>query len=191
MPLTKEHKKESKQKILKSAFQLFTIKGFKLVTIDMLMTNCGLTRGAFYSHFTSKSEVYNESLKYAATETILTQLKPKNITDKSWLTLLLDGYLSLDHINGIRPCPLAFLATDVVNRNNETKDTYATIFDGMNNAIMTYTQKYSLCTKEDILAVTSMIIGAVAICRTIKDPKSISNILKACRLEAGRKLGGI
>jgi AcrR family transcriptional regulator len=190
MPLSKDHKKESKQKILKSAFQLFTLKGYELVTIDMLMKNCGLTRGAFYLHFSSKSALYNESLEYAAAETTLAQLKPKDITDKLWMTLLLDGYLSVEHVNGTRPCPLAFLANDVVNRNNNTKGTYTDIYEGMNSAIMSYTQKYSSCTKEDILAVTSMIIGAVAICRTINNEKTIFNILKACRVDAGKKLGG-
>ena len=54
MPYSKAHKNSTREKILESAFKLFAIKGFKGITIDDLMNNCGLTRGAFYAHFSSK-----------------------------------------------------------------------------------------------------------------------------------------
>jgi AcrR family transcriptional regulator len=55
MPYTKEHKENTHKKILESAFRLFTVKGFNSVTVDQVMNGCGLTRGAFYAHFTSKA----------------------------------------------------------------------------------------------------------------------------------------
>jgi len=191
MPYSKEHKEQTKQKILQSAFQLFTTKGFDSVTVNELMMNCSLTRGAFYAHFTSKAALYTESLKYAASESKLAELKIHNISDENWLRELLDGYLSIEHVKGTRPCPLAFLATDIVTRDSESKLAYANAYTSMNELIMAYAKTYTNCNTDDILALTAMIIGAVAISRTIEDDEVVNKLLVSCRQEAGIKLGGI
>jgi len=191
MPYSKEHKEQTRQKILQSAFQLFTTKGFDGVTVNELMKNCKLTRGAFYAHFTSKAALYTESLQHAASESKLAQLNTDNISDKNWLKELLDGYLSVEHVNGTRPCPLAFLATDIITRDSESKLAYASAFTGMNKLIMTYAKTYTNCDTDEILALTAMIIGAVAISRTIEDNDVVNKLLTSCRQEAGIKLGGI
>lgn len=85
MPYTKTHKNQTREKILDSSFTLFAIKGFEGVTIDDLMNNCGLTRGGFYAHFTSKAELYREALKYRASSTKLAGLKPEGTSNKQWL----------------------------------------------------------------------------------------------------------
>ena len=191
MPYTKKHKDKTRKKILQSAFQLFTAKGFDRVTVNELMENCGLTRGAFYAHFSGKAALYNESLKFAASSSKLSELKPKNMSDKEWLGQLLDGYLSLDHVKGIRPCPLAFLATDIVTQDQEAKETYSSVYEDMNKAIMAYVKTFYSCHQDKILSVTSMVIGAVAISRTLEDQEMILKLLTSCRLEAGKILGGI
>ncbi|MCF2911198.1 TetR/AcrR family transcriptional regulator [Pseudoalteromonas sp. DL2-H2.2] len=191
MPYTKEHKNKTREKILDSAFRQFVLKGFEGVTIDELMSNCGLTRGAFYAHFTSKAELYREALNFAASGTKLANLKPEDLSNKQWLCMLLNEYLSLDHVKGKNPCPLAFLVTDINMKNDEANIAYANTFYGMNAAIMQYAKSYTECDEQDILSVTAMIIGAVAIARKLQDLESIHSLLEACRREAGAKLGGI
>ncbi|WP_445360281.1 TetR/AcrR family transcriptional regulator [Microbulbifer sp. EKSA005] len=191
MPYTKEHKEATRKRILESAFRLFTVKGFDGVTVNGVMKDCGLTRGAFYAHFNSKAVLYRESLKFAVNGTKLAELKPDGTTDKEWLCLLLDGYLSLEHVRGKYPCPLAFLATDIVMHDEETKATYANVYNGMNKAILEYARSYVDCSEDDILSVTAMLIGAVAIARTMRNENSVTKLLQACRQEAGLKLGGI
>jgi AcrR family transcriptional regulator len=191
MPYTEKHKNKTRRKILESSFRLFAVKGFEGVTIDDLMSNCGLTRGGFYAHFTSKAELYSEALKFAVSGTKLANLKPSKLSDKQWLSLLLDEYLSVEHVNGRHPCPLAFLATDINIKNNEANAAYANTYLGMNRAIMQYAKTYADCDEKDILAVTAMMIGTVAIARTLQDQDSVDSLLVACRREAGRKLGGI
>jgi len=191
MPYTKTHKNKTRERILENSFRLFALKGFKAVTINELMNSCELTRGGFYAHFTSKAELYSETLKYAASSTKLASLKPNNLSSKQWLCLLLDEYLSLEHVNGKNPCPLAFLVTDVNIKNAEVNMAYANSYSAMNKAIMHYANDYSDCDEGDILSVTAMIIGAVAIARTLQQQDSIEILLATCRREAGVKLGGI
>jgi Transcriptional regulator len=193
MPYTKAHKKNTREKILESSFRLFAMKGFEGVTIDDLMNNCGLTRGAFYAHFKSKAELYSEALKFRASSTKLANLKPEGISNKQWLSLLLNTYLSLEHVKGERSlsCPLAFLATDINMQDKAIKIAYADVYYGMNTAIMEYASSYCDCDEQDVFSVTAMMIGAVAIARTLQSQDSIENLLVACRREAGMKLGGI
>ena len=169
------------------------MKGFEGVTIDDLMNNCGLTRGAFYAHFKSKAELYSEALKFRASSTKLANLKPEGISNKQWLSLLLNTYLSLEHVKGERSlsCPLAFLATDINMQDKAIKIAYADVYYGMNTAIMEYASSYCDCDEQDVFSVTAMMIGAVAIARTLQSQDSIENLLVACRREAGMKLGGI
>lgn len=193
MPYSKTHKNKTRERILDSAFRLFAINGFKGVTIDDLMSNCGLTRGAFYAHFTSKEELYREALKFRASNTKLASLKPEGVSNKQWLSLLLNKYLSSEHVKGDQSlsCPLAFLAIDINMQNESIKTAYAETYHGMNTAIMEYASGYADCDEQDILSVTAMMIGAVAIARTLQNENSIENLLAACRREAGIKLGGI
>lgn len=191
MPYSKAHKAQTRNKILESAFMLFTTQGFDGVTVDVIMENCDLTRGAFYAHFKSKAMLYGESIKFAACNTKLAGSKPTQTSDKKWLQNMLDGYLSITHVNGSKPCPLAFLATDIATSNPEAKRAYAGVYYGMNNAILHYANSYTTCTKNQILSLTAMIIGAVAIARTLDDKEVITNLLTSCRIDAGLILGGI
>ena len=193
MPYKKEHKQKTREVILNSSFQLFATKGFGGVTIDELMSHCGLTRGAFYAHFTSKAELYRETLKYRANSTRLAKLKPETISNKQWLASLLDAYLSLEHVRGesTLSCPLAFLATDINMQDDTTQEAYADVYYDMNNAILEYAKDYTDCSEEDILSVTAMMIGAIAIGRTLQNENSIKRLINSCRREAGIKLGNI
>ena len=155
------------------------------------MLDCSLTRGAFYAHFNSKSDLYSEALKFSATHSELAKEKPKGISSRDWLSLLLDRYLSIEHVNGEKPCPLAFLATDVAIRNQTAKNAYARSYKNMNKIIMAYAGTASTCNEENILSLTSMIIGAVAVSRTIEDDSLIKNILTSCRQQSRQILGGI
>lgn len=191
MPYSQEHKEKTRKKILNSARELFSKRGFDSVTVNEIMEACSLTRGAFYAHFSGKSNLYSEALKYSAMNSELTKKKPKNISSKQWLSQLLDAYLSVEHVRGEEPCPLAFLATDIVSRDKAAKDAYAEAYKKMNEIIMDYAGVDATCKEGNIISLTSMIIGAVAISRTIDDRRSVENILRSCRQQTRLILGEI
>ncbi len=189
MPYPRDHKEKTRQKILTAAFRLFSMHGFEGVTIDELMASCGLTRGAFYAHFSGKAELYQQALSFSASDTILAGPRPKKMSSKRWLSEMLGHYLSIEHIEGHRPCPLAFLATDVTTQNDQTRQTYAEIYAEMNRAIFAIANEFGDCQEKDIPAITAMMIGAVAIARTMNNSKQASDLLACCRKEISSKLG--
>ncbi len=56
------HRDKIRGQIVDSARRLFNRNGFENVSIDAIMAHAGLTRGAFYSYFESKSDLYAEVL---------------------------------------------------------------------------------------------------------------------------------
>lgn len=185
MPYSKSHKETTRKKILNSAITLFSTRGFDQVSIDDLMKNAGLTRGAFYAHFKSKQAVYAKAIIAGAKKSRITHQKPKNITQDEWTKDLLFGYLSEDHITQkISPCPLAFLVTDIANNEDEVKTTYTRMYKMLNKTIqaqLTKSTKGESPTEQEIFATTAMMIGSVAIGRALNDDEMTKNLLASCR----------
>ncbi len=190
MPLSEKHKEQSKKKILASAFDLFTKNGFDNVSIDQIMKNAGLTRGAFYAHFSSKKSLYKESISYSTLTSSLLKPKDNKLSDKQWLEQLLQEYLSPKHVKGVSTtrCPLAFLTTDIALRDATIRSTYSDIYKGMNNRLLDHTKSYSDCDAEKMLAITAMIIGGVAIGRALNDEELAQKLLASCYTTANELL---
>ena len=54
--------KETKKKLLEAAEDCFTKYGFHASSVDIICKTAGMSKGAFYHHFTSKQELYLEML---------------------------------------------------------------------------------------------------------------------------------
>lgn len=181
MPYSPDHKQQSRIKILDSAFSCFAQKGFNNTSIDEIMEQANMTRGAFYAHFTSKSELYEQAMLAGAHNSPISKSKPDNIKDQDWIHQLIKGYLSEHHIQQKSPsCPLAFLVTDVAVREAPVRKTYTRIFAGMNNSLGKRLKTVRENDKQQVYAITSMLIGAVAICRALDDRKLRKTVLTAC-----------
>ena len=62
MPPSRKHHNRIRDLVLKSAGRLFNRHGFNEVSIDDVMAETGLTRGSFYCYFSSKSDLYAQSV---------------------------------------------------------------------------------------------------------------------------------
>lgn len=190
MPYSKEHKQQSRQRILYSAAKLFTAKGFDNTSIDEVMADANMTRGAFYAHFSSKSELYAHALQHAAANNIIAQPKPCDMPEQLLIENILRSYLSLAHIRNDMPCPLAFLVTDVVNKDPQVRQAYTQAYKGMNLQLLKYTKTYSTCSRDTLLAVTAMMIGGVAVGRALDDKATRKKLLSSCQQVARSLLNG-
>jgi len=62
--LTREEKRqETKEKLLRSAEQLFNQGGYEKASVDLIAENAGFSKGAFYSNFESKEAIFLELLE--------------------------------------------------------------------------------------------------------------------------------
>ncbi|MCM8856168.1 MAG: TetR/AcrR family transcriptional regulator [Candidatus Thiodiazotropha sp.] len=189
MPYTLQHKKASRQRILESAARSFLYLGYERTGINEIMHDAGMTRGAFYAHFNSKSELYDKALTYAAANGRFMAYHKNDKVGSAWLKGMLEGYLSQEHFEGAEtPCPLAFIVTDIANREPEVRQTYTRIYKRMNRLIAHYTENKSDKNNDEVFALTALMIGGVALSRAVDDPGLADRLLASCRQAAVRLL---
>lgn len=186
MPLTKEHKQQSREKMLSSAIELFSRRGYDNVSIDDVTMQAGLTRGAFYAHFKSKSDLYAQAIRQASKNNAITQEHFKGAQGKAFIRKIIDGYLSSEHVTGaISPCPLAFLATDVANKDDTIRSVYTEVFRNLSALMKAESELPTKGDQRDVMLATSaMMIGGVVIARALTDTRLADQLLKSCRTVA-------
>jgi len=183
MPLSKDHKQRSKQRILDSAVALFSKYGFNKVSINEIMEHAQLTRGGFYAHFGSKEELYAEAVIKASQNSKIFEANETLACDREFIQALINGYLNKNHISQKSPpCPLAFLATDVANEEKQVREVYTKIFKGFVNMMNARAiNKTTTKTENQMMALAAMMIGGVAVGRVLTDNKLVDELLESCR----------
>jgi AcrR family transcriptional regulator len=63
-----EKKPETRRRLLEAAAQVFIRRGFQGASVEEICAEAGFTRGAFYSNFESKEEMFVELLQERAYE---------------------------------------------------------------------------------------------------------------------------
>lgn len=174
MAWSKNHKENTKDKILTSAAALFTHHGFENVSIDQVMANAKLTRGAFYAHFKSKSDLYAQAIIKASSLASVKSLTSSQPT----LAEISHHYLSTDHRDEVinSPCPLAFLVTDITQQNEIVKNAYTEVFKGFLSNTSHLSVNYT-----NALQNAALMIGGLALAKAINDEKLSNELLIACQ----------
>lgn len=179
MPYAPDHKPKTRERILTSAAQLFTQFGYERVSIDQIMAHAGLTRGAFYSHFPDKSTLYAAALQHTSYERF--RRYRQEMDAGASLAHLIEGYLHPDHVNATTsPCALAFLISDISQRDTQVRETYTHVYKNLLNGLQnldTLEQRERLT----CLAVSTLMIGGVAIGRALADQAVTQELLEACK----------
>ena len=65
MPWKKEHKSETRGRILETASAAIRERGVAGIGVAQVMEAAGLTHGGFYAHFDSKDELVADAFDYA------------------------------------------------------------------------------------------------------------------------------
>ncbi|QKT03893.1 TetR/AcrR family transcriptional regulator [Ectothiorhodospiraceae bacterium 2226] len=187
---TKAHKQKSRERILESASRLFAHRGYDSVSIDELMHDAGMTRGAFYNHFEDKAELYADAIMYAATRSPRAAEQAGATSSAASLGAFLNTYLSRAHVEDVEtPCPLAFLVTDVGARNGKVRRAYTRVYRSLVRLISKRLGDMRAHDRRDtVMAVTALMIGGVAVGRALDDAQVTERLLRSCRVTARRLL---
>ncbi|MEY4563515.1 MAG: hypothetical protein RLZZ618_2792 [Pseudomonadota bacterium] len=182
MPHPKDQKARTRQLILQSAAALFPKQGYNATSIDDVMRGCGLTRGGFYAHFSSKSELYSQSLRLAGDvlrDTASESAGSTTVSSDDWLASTFgtqpDGPAARD--------ALSFLALDVACRKPEVREAYSDALKTLSDRLV---NEHSAPDRDDDtpFATMAMMVGALAITATLDDEDLKTRIVTACRQTA-------
>jgi TetR/AcrR family transcriptional regulator, transcriptional repressor for nem operon len=170
MRYTRQRKHDTRNRILQSARKLFAAQGFAATSIEQIMRACSLTRGGFYAHFGSKSDLYRQAMHEM-------DLPARLRGSRSELNALLDLCLN-EKEDG--PSVLGFLASDVASSDPDVRAAYSAALDALREKIRR--SSHGLPGGEEaILASAAMIVGALAISRTTDNTALSDALLDACR----------
>ncbi len=187
MPHPADRKRRSRERILAAAHRLFTARGYDAVSIDEVMAEAGLTRGAFYAHFENKAALYAEALLSGPRRLHEAWREKTGRRSVASLEELVSLYLSEAHLERrLGACPLAFFATDVANRDPRVRRVYTRVYGLFNEFVQR--QGQVAADSDRVLAATALMIGGVAVGRALDDPSLRRRLLAACRREVRRML---
>ena len=132
---TKEHKQETRQRIIATAGRRLKRDGIDGSGVATLMKDAGLTNGAFYAHFASKDGLVAEAIAdqlHALHANIVAQAEP----GPAGLEQIVRWYLSAQHRdNPGDGCPNAALLDEIGRSADATRQAYTdgvlVVIDGL------------------------------------------------------------
>jgi TetR/AcrR family transcriptional regulator, transcriptional repressor for nem operon len=132
---TKEHKQETRERIIATAGRRLKRDGIEGSGVATLMKDAGLTNGAFYAHFASKDDLVAEAIAdqlHALHANIVAQAEP----GPAGLEQIVRWYLSAQHRdNPGDGCPNAALLDEIGRCGDATRQAYTegvlVVIDGL------------------------------------------------------------
>ncbi len=169
MPVSPARKARTRAEILEHAGRLFRLRGHAGTNIDDIMLAAGLTRGAFYAHFSSKDDLFVEAIRSG--HGLPARLRAGAVDT------VLDAYLDKDSLaaNALA-CALAALPADVTRGPLAAQLAYA---NQLHIAIGELARGRRRKLDADATAAAILAVGAVILARASGD-RTLSDWLLRC-----------
>ena len=184
MRYSASHKLETREKLLDSSAVSAKKSGFSVVGVDALMKAIGLSGGAFYSHFSSKDELFASIVERELSQS-LDRLGAGQ--DREKLQRCLKHYLSMAHVEHPESgCALPALGAEIARSE-------AAIRQQAENWICRLQQSWARTLDSESLAwaILSQCIGALVVARMLATPELQRTVLKSSYEEISRQIGDL
>jgi TetR/AcrR family transcriptional regulator, transcriptional repressor for nem operon len=193
MPYPAGHRQAMRVKIIESARRLFNRHGFENVSVKQIMAGAGLTHGAFYGYFNSKSDLYSEVLGC-----FFTDPNWKNRWEGVEVDLgaddagaqIVQAYLSRRHFDDIEnSCPMVALPSDVQRSGKTVKAAFETVFRAMVGAIGRCVGENGEARATRAQAIAALCVGGLVVARAMRSEHAADELREAC-MAIALELGG-
>ena len=169
--------------IVKTAATVVKRRGVTDAALAGLMTEAGLTHGAFYRHFASKDDLLIEALKASLAEMARRCDAALSTDQASGMSPVIDLYLSPSHRDQVeKGCPLAALGSELARRTPRERlvvtSGFLDIIEVLAAASPSRNRRQAT---RDALAVFSTLLGAITLARIVSDDRLSKDILAAAR----------
>jgi TetR/AcrR family transcriptional repressor of nem operon len=184
MPWSKEHKNETRRRIMEAAAKTFRARGAAGAGLTDVMREAGLTHGGFYAHFKSKDELIAAALKAVNTARI-SRFKDvvSQSPDKSAIGFAVDSYVNSRHRehpeNG---CSVATLGSELARENGAARHQMSENVKGWLETLAQFAPGSNAAEKMRVATGTyAAMIGGLIIARAVEDPHLSDRILADVR----------
>ncbi len=181
MRYSAEHKKETRARILDAAGQLFRQEGYGGSGIDGLTKAAGVTNGAFYGHFKSKSEAFRTAVLAGLEELRLGIAALKTHHGKRWRRTFINYYLGPKRTCDMgRSCALPSLSAEVARAGAETRRAYQAELCRIIEEVASGLPDGTTKEREALaIALLALLSGGVTLARAVADPALAERIAQA------------
>ena len=187
MRYAKDHKQATRERIVEAAGRRFKQDGIDGAGVAAVMSDAGLTNGAFYGHFTSKEElVANVLADQLRAQRHSFDAQP---SDRAGLEAFIRAYLSQQHRDQCADgCPSAALLDEIARRPAATRQVYTDELLGVIDDIAALLDPTDAeAARTDALTIFGMMIGTLQLARALTD-RDLSDQLLARGAETALKL---
>jgi TetR/AcrR family transcriptional regulator, transcriptional repressor for nem operon len=164
--------------LIQKASEMFRERGFESVSVAEAMKAAGLTHGAFYSHFGSKTD-----LMRAATEQALEKTRARvarNFQNPADQEKYIESYLGQKHCRNVAGgCPLAALSGEL-RKEPELQEMFARKLEEIIEATGE--------TRDEAIMTLSTMVGAMSLARAVGEGPLSAEILKRVRTQMKSRL---
>jgi TetR/AcrR family transcriptional regulator, transcriptional repressor for nem operon len=181
MRYSAEHKQETRARILDAAGQLFRKEGYGGSGIEALTRTAGVTNGAFYGHFRSKSEAFRTAVVAGLEQLRVGIIELKAKRGKHWLKTFVDIYLGPKRTCDIgQGCALPSLSPEVMRADTRTKGAYEAELLRIIGEIASGLSPRPIGRTDDVAsALLALLSGGVTLARAVPDPVLSDRIARA------------
>ena len=183
----KDQKQATRRRIVQAAGRRFKQDGIDGAGVATVMSDAGLTNGAFYHHFTSKEDlVANVLADQLRAQRQSFQAQPE---DRSGLEAIIRSYLSPQHRDQYADgCPSAALLDEIDRRPAATKQVFTDELLGIADDIAARLDPSDPeAARTHALAIFGFMIGTLQLARALTD-RDLSDQLLARGVETALKL---
>jgi TetR/AcrR family transcriptional repressor of nem operon len=187
MRYSQDHKQATRRRILEAAGRRFKQDGIDGSGVATVMSDAGLTNGAFYAHFKSKEDlVANVLADQLRTQRQSFDAEP---SDRAGLEAFVRSYLSPEHRDQFADgCPSAALLDEIARRPTDTRDVFTDEVMGVIDDIASCLDPADVeAGRADALTVFGLMVGTLQLARTLTD-RDLSDQLLARGVETAVKL---
>ena len=185
----KDHKQATRQRIVEAAGRRFKQDGIDGAGVATVMSDAGLTNGAFYGHFRSKEDL--------VANVLADQLRAQRqgfdaqSSDRAGLEAFIRSYLSPEHRDqSADGCPSAALLDEIARRPAATKRVFTDELAATMNDIASRLDPTDVeAARADALALFGFMLGTLQLARALTD-RDLSDQLLARGVETAMKLLG-
>lgn len=183
MRFAKGHKAETRRQILEVASRRFRQDGISAAGIAGIMSEAGLTNGAFYPHFASKDELVREATSNAIAEQ--QQRIEESLREGRSLEDVIRTYLSRAHLKSPSGgCPSAALMPEVARQPMSSRQAYEESLQSYLSVLSALLPEADpTLTARRATAIFSLLAGTLQYARVVTDSAAAEEILE-CGVKA-------
>jgi AcrR family transcriptional regulator len=177
MRYEKGRKDASRQRIIDVAAERFRCDGIAATGLAGIMSDAGLTNGAFYPHFASKADLVRESVGAA----IAKQAEQmEEILAAGGIHAVIEAYLSPAHRDdATHGCPLASLLPELARQPLDARSAYAEQFHALIRALAQALPQHIADRDAVAMAVLATLTGTLQLARAVEGALLSDRILTA------------